>query len=189
MRRAVASVGDLPPNPDTRHGFSRNGLARMWSHAAHLVHRFFEVARPEPLTPAEQRHVAAVLGDTTTASVALFWSQSPADQRHAYATMRRTAASTTSADVLIAALLHDVGKGAGRIGAVGRTVATLLDMAHLPMTASMRSYRDHGSSGALLLETAGAPTLAVEFARRHPDTDPGSTDPAHWQALLAADGA
>ena len=58
---------------------------------------------------------------------------------------------------------------------------------HLPMSAKMRAYRDHGVSGAELLAAADAPALAVDFARRHPDPDPGVMDAEHWHILLEAD--
>lgn len=158
-----------------------------WPHAIHLVRRFVQVARPEPLTPAEQRHVDRILRGAGADVLALFWAQSPADQRHAFATMRRSAVATTDAAVHAAALVHDVGKATHHTGAVVRSVATVLDLLHLPMSTKMRAYRKHGAIGAELLEAAGATPLAVEFARRHPDPDPGSMDAEHWRILLAAD--
>jgi len=55
------------------------------------------------------------------------------------------------------------------------------------MTARMRSYRAHGAAGAALLEETGVEPLVVDFAARHPSSDPGDSDPAQWRALLNAD--
>ncbi len=85
--------------------------------------------------------------------------------------------------------MHDVGKTASELGALGRSVATVLDGLGVPLTARLRRYRDHGSRGAALLEAAGAEPLVVDFAARHPDADPGEFDPETWSALLDADGS
>lgn len=150
----------------------------------HLVRRFVQVVRPDPLSPAEQAQVAGFL---RPAERSLFWAQAPADQRHAYETMRRAALVTSDATVLRAALLHDVGKAGVRLGAIGRSIATVADVAGLPMSPRMRKYRRHGAVGAEMLEHAGSEPLAVAFAARHPDPDPGECDPAHWRTLLDAD--
>ncbi len=140
--------------------------------------------RPRPLTPVEQLDAARHL---RTAEYELFWRQAPADQRHAYETMRRASLESPDPTVLRAALLHDVGKATVELGAVRRSLATVLDALGLPMTSRMRSYRDHGPRGAGLLAAAGAEPLVVAFAARHPDADPGEFDPAMWSALLDAD--
>lgn len=150
----------------------------------HLIRRFFQVLRPDPLTPAEQALVARSLNEPEHS---LFWAQAVADQRHALETMRRASTRTADPTILRAALLHDVGKGGVGLGAFGRSVATVLDALGLPMTARMTRYRRHGEIGAGLLERLGVEPIAVDFARRHPDADPGSADPEAWQILLAAD--
>jgi hypothetical protein len=152
----------------------------------HLVRRFFQVVGAKPLTPAEQALVERTLRPVERP---LFWAQSVADQRHAVETMRRAGLFTPDAAVLNAALLHDVGKAASALGALGRTVATVLDVLGLPMTSRMRAYREHGPIGAARLAAAGASALAVDFARRHPDPDPGGNDRAAWHALIEADDA
>lgn len=84
-------------------------------------------------------------------------------------------------------MLHDVGKSVIRISAFGRTIATLLDLAGLPMPARYRKYRDHGPIGGEALASRGAEPLVVDFALRHPAPAPVGTDAAHWEMLLAAD--
>jgi len=117
----------------------------------------------------------------------LFWRQAPADQRHAYETMRRCPRHQTDRTVLAAALLHDVGKTLVDLGAVGRSLATIADVVRIPLRGRFATYRSHGALGAVLLETAGAAPLAIEFARRHPHPDPAGCDPVAWRILLEAD--
>lgn len=150
----------------------------------HLVRRFFGTILAQPLSPAEQRLVADRLG---TAAARLFWAQSAADQRHAFETMRRVAIHTTDAVVLRTALLHDVGKAHTTLGAVGRSLATVLDAVGAPLLPAMAAYRDHGRLGAEALARIGADPLTIDFARRHPDPDPGAQSPAAWAVLLEAD--
>lgn len=150
----------------------------------HLARRFFGTVFAEPLRPAEQRLVARLLTD---AQARLFWAQADADQRHAFATMRRAAIASDAPELLRAALLHDVGKAGIRLGPVGRSVATALDAAGIALPSAMALYRAHGARGAEMLATAGAGSLAVDFARRHPDPDPGEQDPTAWTILLDAD--
>lgn len=148
------------------------------------MRRFFGFVRARPLSPAEQQTVA---GHLMAAERPLFWAQTPADQRHAYDTMRRAAQHAEDRLVLRAALLHDVGKGLVELGGVGRSVATVLDALRVPLRGRYAAYRNHGPLGADLLATAGAEPLAIDFARRHPDPDPGGNDPALWRILLEAD--
>lgn len=153
--------------------------------ALHLSKRFFQVLAAKRLGPAEQEEVAQWL---RVEEAALFWSQQVADQRHGLETARKLAATEPEDRELIrAGLLHDVGKSAVRISAFGRTFATLLDLAGLPMSARMRKYRDHGPIGGAALEELGAEELVVAFAARHPAPAPQGTDGARWQMLLAAD--
>lgn len=101
--------------------------------------------------------------------------------------MRRAEIHTTDATVLRTALLHDVGKAHTTLGAVGRSVATMLDVVGAPLLPAMAVYRDHGALGAEALARIGADALTIDFARRHPDPDPGSQSPAAWAVLLEAD--
>jgi len=154
--------------------------------AGHLVGRFFGHIRAEPLGPEDQVFVREHLEGKCAG---LFWSQSFPDQRHAVDVARRV--HTILPDdpgAIEAALLHDIGKLQSSIGAVSRSIATVLDAVGMRMTNRMRSYRDHGRRGAVALEEAGCGTLAVAFARYHPGPAPAGTDPARWKALVDADG-
>lgn len=153
---------------------------------AHLSRRFFQVINAQPLRPSEQAVVAGFLSEPEQR---LFWRQSSADQRHAFETMRRLRHHTEVEAAIQAALLHDVGKTNARLGAIGRVVATLFDAVGVPLRGRLAAYRRHGALGAQMLESAGAAPLVVDFARRHPDPDPGPHDPVLWSALLAADDA
>ena len=118
----------------------------------------------------------------------LFWQQSRPDQRHALIVARRVLRRRPGDRVAgAAALLHDIGKRSVNLGAVRRSIATVLGRGKLPMTAAHRAYRDHGPRGAIDLEDAGCGVLVVEFARCHPGPPPDGIDPDQWRALLAAD--
>ncbi|MFV9672080.1 MAG: HD domain-containing protein [Acidimicrobiia bacterium] len=154
--------------------------------AGHLVGRFFGHIRAEPPGPDDQLFVHDHLED---ACADLFWSQNPADQRHAVDVARRvSAALPDDSGAVEAALLHDIGKVDANIGAVARSIATVLDSVGMPMTTRMRSYRDHGRRGAVVLEEAGCSPLTVAFARYHPGPAPAGTDPVRWKVLIDADG-
>ncbi len=154
--------------------------------AGHLVLRFFGHLTARPLSPEEQRYVHERLSDPCAD---LFWKQSFPDQRHAVTVAQRVESKLPAdAEAIEAALLHDVGKWRPNVGAVSRSIATLLHYARLPMTRRMWAYRDHGHRGASELEQAQCGGLAVEFARRHPASAPEGIDPDRWQVLLEADG-
>lgn len=119
---------------------------------------------------------------------ALFTGQQIADQRHGLeAGLRVITAGVDDPDLIVAALVHDVGKSHSRIGVIRRSVATLLMYFRLPMTSRMRLYRDHGKLGAEDLEQAGAPQIAVLFARHHQYGRPPAIDATTWDLLRAAD--
>lgn len=152
----------------------------------HLAGRFFGHLGATPPGPADQQYVHDHL---TPPCAAAFWTQSPADQEHAVTVARRVEAEIGDDPATIeAALLHDIGKRDVRIGAIGRSIATVLDAAGLPMTRRMRAYRDHGPAGGRILESAGCGRLAVAFAGAHPAGPPADVDAARWQVLLGADG-
>jgi hypothetical protein len=153
--------------------------------AQHLVRRFFGHVSVRPLSPAEQdfvdQHLSAPCAE-------LFWLQSAADQRHAFKSGRRVAtALPDDGEAVEAALLHDIGKWKPYVGPVTRSIATLLDLARLPMTRNMRAYRDHARLGAEQLEAAGCGRLAVEFARNHAQATIDGPDAERWQVLYEAD--
>lgn len=154
--------------------------------AGHLVLRFFGHLRARPLSPEEQRYVRERL---SAAGADLFWKQSLPDQRHAVTVAQCVARKLPDdRDAIEAALLHDIGKWRPQVGAMSRSIATLLEYARLPMTRRMWAYRDHGRRGAAELEEAQCGRLAIEFARFHPAPAPPGIDEYRWRVLLEADG-
>lgn len=152
---------------------------------AHLFRRFFDVASAKPLTQSEQRAVKSWL---TPELAGVFFAQQPADQRHGYhAALVVVADGSENRDTIVAALLHDVGKRHAQLGLVGRSVASLMILAGLPLSSRMRAYRDHGLSGAGELARLGAPSLAIDFAMHHHGSRPPTIDPATWRILVEAD--
>jgi HD-like signal output (HDOD) protein len=155
-------------------------------HVWHLVSRFFGHMTASGLTPQEQQQVHDRL-DPVAAE--LFWAQSAADQRHAFnVAVGVDIALPGDDEAFAAALLHDVGKRHTALGALRRSIATVLDGAGLPMTAPMHRYRLHGPIGAAELSAAGFDGLIVAFAAHHPDPAPSGVEEERWRVLLAADG-
>lgn len=118
----------------------------------------------------------------------LFFDQPMADQRHGYeAALSVVAAVGPGGDLVVAALVHDVGKRHSRLGVVGRSLASLLIKLRLPIPARARMYRDHGIVGARELAHVGAPSLAIDFALHHHGPRPVSIPMGTWDILNAAD--
>jgi hypothetical protein len=154
-------------------------LLRQWWH---LSMRFFGAVLGEPLDPRQQDEVRQILA---AGEAELFFRQQPIDQRHAFDVARRVRAAVPGDDdAVAAALLHDVGKARSHLGPVARSLATVADMARLPLPERWRAYRDHGVIGAGELAAAGARPLAMALAA---GTEMG--DPEVWAALMAADNA
>lgn len=151
----------------------------------HLARRFFGSVRARPLGPGEQAEAAALLAG---GEAHLFWRQGAPDQRHALACARAVLAGAPGRrDLARAALLHDVGKGAARLGSTGRVLATALAACHLPVRGRLAAYVAHGPGGATELAAAGADPLTVAYARHHHGARPPEIDPGDWERLAAAD--
>lgn len=151
---------------------------------SHLTARFFDVLLARPLTSEELTEVEGWLpGDMYS----VFCQQASADQRHSFHAATRVIDAGFEDEAVTAALMHDIGKRHSRLGVVGRTVASLLILAGLPMTERMRSYRDHGSLAADELADLGAPQLAIEYARHHHGSRPASIAADVWDVLVRAD--
>ncbi len=151
----------------------------------HLVRRFFEVLFARPLKADELTQVAGWIGPEL---FTVFVAQQTADQRHGHHTALRVVEAGYTDPVLIsAAALHDVGKRHSGLGAVGRSLATVMMVLGLPMRGRMAAYRDHGVLGAVDLERLGAPNLVVLFARHHQVGRPDSIHPSVWAVLHHAD--
>jgi putative nucleotidyltransferase with HDIG domain len=154
-------------------------------HLRHLAKRFLEVARAQPLTPAEQAAVGRFL---RLEEAGLFWGQPVPDQRHALAAARIAAGLRPSrSDIVRAALLHDVGKRHAPLGIMGRSLASALELLHLPARGRLTTYLDHGRLGAEDLRAAGSEDLVVLFACSHHQSRPDGIAPQDWDALAEAD--
>jgi putative nucleotidyltransferase with HDIG domain len=147
---------------------------------AHLVRRFFGFVTARALTPTEQQRVR---GQLRPALAVTFFAQRMEDQRHAFEVERRADSQACSE----AALLHDIGKTESNLGAVARSFATMWDAVGLTTSGRWRSYLDHNSIGAKMLEDLDAGSLAVVFTLNHPGPAPEGIDVAAWQALEDAD--
>jgi hypothetical protein len=146
----------------------------------HLARRFFGYITSNPPTSDELDTVRTQLSDEL---YDLFITMNPQDQRHAIEVARRV-----DDDALLeAALLHDVGKSASQVGALGRSLATIASAVSIPVSGSWDLYLDHGKIGGSMLETAGADAITIAFARFHPGPPPPGVSPAHWHALEEAD--
>jgi hypothetical protein len=153
--------------------------------AAHLFHRFFDVATARSLTASE---MAAVRGWLTPELLELFLAQPRADQRHGYrAALLVITAGSDDGDTIVAALLHDVGKRHARLGVLARSVASILIRLRVLQGPRVLAYRDHGLVGAGELARAGAAALAVDFAMHHQGERPSSIPEPTWDLLVAAD--
>ena len=151
----------------------------------HLTRRFFDVLSATPLSTKEKDAVESWL---TVELSRVFFDQMDADQRHGYqAAISVIADGHSETGLIVAALMHDIGKRHGRLGAVGRSVATVLNFLRLPLSDRMTQYRDHGGIGARELVELEAPPIAIEFAQHHQSRRPETIEPHIWEVLLAAD--
>jgi hypothetical protein len=151
----------------------------------HLANRLLDYITAHPLGERDTELAESWL---SAAERGLFFAQSPKDQAHGFRSGLMVAREHPErGDLIKAAALHDVGKRHARLGAMGRSVASLAIKFRLPMSSRMRIYRDHGALGSAELAGAGSPPIAVEFARDHHGRRPDSIQPEEWALLVAAD--
>ena len=150
------------------------------------------------LSPSKRVTNEALLPHLNSAQIVLFRRMQPAEQVHAYQIFKRLeTAGQTTPDLLIAALLHDVGKILVPLSVFDRVVIVLGK--HLFGKAALRwaegtphrwrlpfvVAEKHAEWGAELASQSGASSLTVELIRRHHDRPVRNPD-SHKEYLLAA---
>lgn len=164
---------------------------------AHLARRFFGSLRPGGPSTDDQLWVDGILRD---GEAALWRRMSAPDRRHAAGVARevqRALGHEARAEVLAAALLHDVGKVESGLRTYGRVIATLSgkvagpEMAHTwrrqrGIARKVGLYLLHADLGGDLLEVAGSHPLTVAWAREHHLPQDEWTVPADVGAVLKA---
>lgn len=151
----------------------------------HLIARFFGHVFAKPPNADEAALVNTLLAEKERI---LWWRQPVGDQRHALLAAHHVRARLPDdRSAVRAALLHDLGKRHCRLGAVGRSVATVIGAFGLPQRGRVEAYLNHGQLGAAELESLGAEPLVVNFARLHTDGMPPGVDEELWSVLFAAD--
>jgi putative nucleotidyltransferase with HDIG domain len=150
--------------------------------ATHLVARFFESVRAEPVGAVDVDWVAAAL---QPAELHAWQGMSRADRAESVAVARRLEVALANTPAATdtrwrgAALLHDVGKQASGYGTVGRVTVTVIATvvgksrtrewvsASSPMRARVGRYVGHDDVGAALLREVGARPEIAAWAEAH----------------------
>jgi len=166
----------------------------------HLARRFFGSLWPSGPPAPEGAWAESQMSDR---EVQLWRRMSGPDRRHAVGVAReveRVLGDEATRPILVAALLHDVGKIESGLGTFGRVVATLAgkaagrEMARewqrgKGFTRRTGLYLRHDALGADLLTMAGSDPLVIAWAgQHHRDRSDWTVDQPTADVLKAADG-
>ncbi len=146
------------------------------------LRQFWQLVTAQPLPPSAWREIESILSPE---ELALFRRHSPADRQHAYRVLRAVrAAGREHPALLVAALLHDVGKTRYRPRAWERVLGTVgerffPDRITRWGRGEPRGWRrpfviraQHAAWGAEMAAAAGSSPLTVTLIRRHQDKAP-----------------
>ncbi len=151
----------------------------------HLARRFVGSLSPRP--PAAES-VAEVESELSPELMMLWRRMSAPDQRHSIEVTERVRAEAPDAPpwVVVASLLHDVGKVESGLGTLGRTAATVVRplRPRLPMPQAFVTYWDHPQRGAALIADAGGDDRAAAWAAEHHRSPSHWSVPAQWGEVL-----
>ena len=149
----------------------------MFERPLYRTRQFLGALRPH-VEDGERREAVALLGERLWP---LFESMSARDQRHSLDVFRLLKnQGRRDEDLLMTALLHDVGKGrlAGANVRLWHRVAYVL-LSGAPWAlkrlvngrGGLGALHQHAERGALVAEALGAPKAVVELIRQHDEKD------------------
>jgi hypothetical protein len=151
----------------------------------HLARRFVWSLRVAPLSTDELQELTGLIDDDRLLETYL--RQSVADQRHGLEAARYVRERNDRPELVVAALVHDLGKRHARLGIAGRVFASVLARLRLPAPGRLGVYLDHPALGAKELRDLGFGSLVIDYAAHHHGSRPESIDPDDWSLLTAAD--
>ena len=167
----------------------------MTSRGAYRSRQVWQVLSARPLTDEERRAAADILSDQ---QMALFVGQAEAGQQHGLRVMKTLMdAGHKQHDLLVAALLHDVGKNRVRYTWLDRVKVVLAQRFAPGLAKKWATGSDSGWTrafvvkerhpewGAEALAAAGGSVLSVDLVRRHQEKLSASLDENEENRLLA----
>ncbi len=160
-------------------------MARSWNQFGHLVGRFVRSFDRQPPAAEDEAWVAARLRPE---EFLLWQAQLPSDRKHTLAVARSVASAGDAPDWVVgAALLHDIGKVDARLGPIGRSVATVLELVGIRRAPGIIGrYLAYQGHGAAMLSAIGADPLVVAWARDHHRAERAWGVPLRWGRILRA---